>query len=231
MGARLLRELVPAVTALVAAGLVGCWWAPWARVRPDPVESVSGTAVAVQNCELCHAGDVIDHYAESLHADVGVRCGQCHVPGGHPDFSAPIADGKCGGCHQDQYQPTIRSPHFRTRRRLDLADRAARAALRAADHRVGRGLEARFAGDAEAGILGGRLCVACHYDEHRLGLDEVDDADFCRDCHRDKADHFDTAMPRFGNRCIGCHVRAGETVDGQVVNSHGFRMGGGATNP
>jgi hypothetical protein len=149
--------------------------------------------------------------------------------GGHPDFSRPIRDGKCGGCHQDQYQQTLQSPHFQGRVLMDLdADRARRVELRAIAHRVETPGGLRFAGDAQSGDLGGRLCVSCHYDGHRLGRGAVQQANFCTGCHTDRAAHYAFDLPGPDNRCITCHVRAGETAMGQVVNSHLFRMGTGA---
>lgn len=221
-----------ALATILVSLAVACSWVPWARKRPDPVVSVSGPAVYEGNCEACHAGPVVEHYAESLHSFKGVRCGQCHVPGGHPDYARPIADGKCGGCHQDQYQETLRSPHFGSRVLLPLdADLAARKALRADGFRVAGVDRTRFAGDETANELGGRLCVSCHFDEHRLGRRATVRADFCTGCHADLAEHYAIEFPGLENRCIQCHVRAGTTVNGQVVNRHDFTMGGGGATP
>jgi hypothetical protein len=149
------------------------------------------------------------------------------MPGGHPDFAQPIRDGKCGGCHQSQYQPTLRSKHFASRqlRALD-DDRAARATLRGEGFTAATAGGRRFVGDASSGDLGGRLCVACHYDEHRLGLASVQRADFCTGCHAGREDHFPASTPGSPNRCIQCHVRAGQTVSGQVVDTHRFARPG-----
>ena len=80
----------------------------------------------------------------------------------------------------------------------------------------------RFVGDPTSGELGGRVCAACHYDEHRLDLAVVQRPDFCTGCHTDRDDHFAFPTPGFTNRCVQCHVRVGETVTGQIVNTHRF---------
>ena len=79
-------------------------------------------------------------------------------------------------------------------------------------------------GDSSSGGLGGRLCAACHYDEHRLGLGVVQRAGFCTGCHTGREEHFPTSGST--NRCVQCHVRVGETVSGQVVNTHRFARPG-----
>ena len=199
-----------------------------ASPRPDPKAPVSGPVPYVENCQLCHASPVVEHYAQSVHSAKGVRCGQCHVPGGHPNFGQPIEDGKCAGCHQTQYQETLKSKHFLTREQRALNDDpAARKTLRQDGFTVpassgGR----RFVGDRAAGELGGRLCVACHYDEHRLGRARVRQASFCTGCHGGREDHFADPTSSSGNRCLGCHVLAGKTVSGQIVNTHRFAKPG-----
>ena len=167
------------------------------------------------------------HYAMSLHTTKGIRCGQCHTPGGHPDFTQPIRDGKCGGCHLPQYQETLTSRHFATRTLLALDDdRAARKTLRHERFTVPVAGGRRFVGDSSSGELGGRLCAACHYDEHRLDIAVVQRADFCTSCHADRDAHYPNPTPGPVNRCVECHVRVGQTVTGQVVNTHRFTMPG-----
>jgi hypothetical protein len=72
------------------------------------------------------------------------------------------------------------------------------------------------------------LCAACHYDDHRLGLGPVQQPNFCVGCHRDREQHFAGPTASGQNRCVMCHVRAGETVAGQVVNTHRFAVPGAA---
>ena len=216
------------LVAPIALASAGCFLAPGSPARPDPAGPVSGPAPYVEGCQTCHAAPVGAHYAQSLHTVKGIRCGQCHTPGDHPNFTQPIRDGKCGGCHQPQYQETLASTHFTTRDRRALDDdRAARTALRqehftAAATAGGR----RFVGDSSSGELGGRLCAACHYDEHRLGLGAVRRADFCTGCHAGREEHFPILTPGLTNRCVQCHVRAGQTASGQVVNTHRFALPG-----
>ena len=95
--------------------------------RPDPAAPVSGPAPYVEGCQACHAAPVGAHYAQSLHTAKGIRCGQCHTPGGHPNFTQPVRDGKCGGCHQPQYQQTLASKHFATRDAARAGRRPGRA--------------------------------------------------------------------------------------------------------
>jgi hypothetical protein len=210
-----------------AVALGGCFLAPWSPDRPDPGAPVSGPVPYVEDCQACHGAQVGAAYAQSLHAAKGIRCGQCHTPGGHPDFSQPIRDGKCGGCHQPQYQQTLKSKHFASRdlRALDH-DRAERATIRREGFTVATPGERRFVGDSSSGVLGGRLCVACHYDEHRLGLARVRRADLCAGCHTGREDHYPMSTPGLPNRCVQCHVRAGKTVSGQVVDTHRFARPG-----
>jgi hypothetical protein len=206
--------------------LGGCFLAPWSPDRPDP-GAVSGPAVYVERCETCHAARVGGQYAKSLHAAKGIHCGQCHTPGGHPDFVQPVRDGKCGGCHQSQYQQTLASKHFATRLQSSLdRDRAARSTLRRQGFTVTTTRGRHFAGDADSGDLGGRLCAACHYNEHRLDLAAVQRADFCVGCHASRENHFPLPMPGSTNRCVQCHVRMGTTVTGQVVDTHRFARPG-----
>ena len=227
---RLARSLLRASLALAAAG---CFLTSRAPERPTP--TVSGPVPYVEPCVTCHAVPTIAHYAESLHAAKGIHCGQCHTPDptfaqpvlGHPKFSQPVADGKCGGCHQPEYQQTLASRHFATRlQRLLNSDDAARESLRRDGFTAPDGNARHFVGDSSSGELGGRLCAACHYDEHRLGLGAVQRANFCVGCHGDRQQHFSDGSPDLQNRCVTCHVRAGATVFGQVVNTHRFARPG-----
>ena len=222
--ARLTRARL-AITLAIACG--GCFLAPGSPNRPDSSVPVSGPVPYVEDCQACHAAPVGKSYAQSLHAAKGIRCGQCHTPGGHPDFAQPIRDGKCGGCHQPQYQQTLESRHFAGRQLLPLDhDRGERAALRREGFMAATPGGRRFVGDSSSGDLGGRLCVACHYDEHRLGLTSVQRADFCTGCHAGHEDHHPASTPGVANRCTQCHVRAGKTVSGQVIDTHRFARPG-----
>jgi hypothetical protein len=102
------------------------------------------------------------------------------------------------------------------------ADEDRRLELREQGFLVGRGEDAVFVGDEASGELGGRLCVACHYDEHRLGRNAVIAADACTGCHVEYEAHYPKPIPGYENRCNGCHVLVGETLTGQVVNTHLF---------
>ena len=211
----------------LAFASAGCFLAPWSPPRPDPAGSVSGPAPYAEGCQTCHATPVGAHYAQSLHTAKGIRCGQCHTPGGHPDFAQPIRDGKCGGCHQPQYEQTLESKHFASRQLRPLDDdRAERATVRRDGFIAAPPEGRRFVGDSSSGALGGRLCAACHYDEHRLGLASVRRADSCAACHAGREDHYSMSTPASPNRCIPCHVRAGKTVSNQVVDTHRFTRPG-----
>jgi hypothetical protein len=214
------------VPIVLASGGCFLWSSP---PRPDPNAPISGPAPYVEDCQMCHAAPVAAHYAMSLHTAMGIKCGQCHTPGGHPNFAQPIRDGKCGGCHQPQYQETLTSKHFATREPLPLDhDQQARKTLRREGFTVPGPSGRRFAGDPASGELGGRLCAACHYDEHRLDLAVVQREDFCVGCHTGRENHFAIPTPGFTNRCVQCHVRVGQTVSGQAVNTHRFAKPGGS---
>ena len=219
--------------ALIALALGGCFlvsWLPGGRGQAPPD---TGPALYVEGCQTCHPAVVNTQYAASLHAAKGIRCGQCHTGPGHPNFSVPVRDATCGGCHQAQYQQTLASIHFPTREQRALdGDPAARQALRrdgftAPAPSGGR----RFVGDSASGELGGRLCAACHYDEHRLGLAVVRQEKFCYSCHGDteaRERHFPMQVPGLANRCLLCHVRTGTTEHGQIVNTHRYPREGTA---
>lgn len=220
---------VGAAVLVVGLALVlgGCFLASWLPGRA--AEPVSGPAPYVEDCRECHASPIGARYAESLHAAKGIRCGQCHTPGGHPDFARPVRDGKCGGCHLAQLQQTLASAHFGTRDRRELdASRDARTALRRERFMTPAPGGRRFVGDATTGEVGGRLCVACHYDEHRLGLGAVRGSDFCAGCHAGREDHYPMPASDPPNRCTVCHVRVGTTPRGQVVDTHRFTLPGAA---
>jgi hypothetical protein len=213
--------LLVGVAALVLA-LGGCFLAPWSPKRPDSGQ-IAGPPVYVPDCGSCHAAVVDGPHTPSTHTAKGIRCGQCHAPAGHPDFTRPVRDGTCGGCHQSEYQQTVISQHFRDRLRRPLDnDRSARAALRQDGFIAATAGGHAFVGDASSGALGGRLCAACHYDEHRLGLGAVRRADFCVRCHGSREAHYPVPVAEGTNRCMACHVQVGETMYGQVVNTHRF---------
>ena len=215
------------LVAPIALATAGCFLAPGSGPRPDSTGPISGPAPYVEGCQACHEAPVGVHYAQSLHAPKGIRCGQCHMPGDHPNFTQPIRDGKCGGCHQPQYQETLASKHFATRDKQALdADQAARNTLRREGFTVATAQGRRFVGDSSSDDLGGRLCAACHYDDHRLGLGTVQRADFCTGCHTAREEHFPSPTPGLTNRCVECHVRVGKTASGQVVNTHRFARPG-----
>jgi hypothetical protein len=224
------------VTLLVVAALLGiggCFLMSRAPDRPDSSQPLSGPEIAGERCQTCHAEPVAAQYAASPHAAMGIRCGQCHAPGGHPNFTQPVRDATCAGCHQPAYQQTLASQHFADRqpRALD-GDRAARTALRKEGFMAITKDGRRFVADSASGELGGRLCAACHYDEHRLGLGDVQRADFCVECHTGFERHFPNSPPGLANRCTRCHVRAGATESGQTINTHLFaRRGRERTGP
>lgn len=156
---------------------------------------------------------------------MGIRCGQCHTPGGHPNFTEPVRDATCAGCHQPAYEQTVASAHFADRQLRSLdEDRAARVTLRHEGFIATTPKGRLFVGDSTAGTQGGRLCMACHYDEHRLGLGAVQRAEFCDSCHKGFEQHFARGTPVEPNRCTRCHVRAGTTDSGQTINTHLFAL-------
>jgi hypothetical protein len=212
-GVRFARTLLLAPAALA---LGGCFLVSWLPGRHDAKTSVSGPAPYVEQCQSCHPAPA--GYAQSLHSAKGIRCGQCHWPAGHPDYTQPVEDATCGGCHQPQFQQVLATKHFTTRelRPLDH-DRAARRLLRQEHFTAPSPGLRRFVGDSSSDALGGRLCAACHYDEHRLGLAAVRQPNFCAECH---------GVPPhgpMGSGCMECHVRIGTTARGQVVNTHLLR--------
>ena len=215
------------LVAPIALATAGCFLAPGSPPRRDSTGPISGPAPYVEECQTCHEAPVGVHYAQSLHTPKGIRCGQCHTPGDHPNFTQPVRDGKCGGCHQPQYQETLASRHFATRdlRALDH-DQAARQTLRLEGFTAATTGGRRFVGDSSSGDLGGRLCAACHYDEHRLGLGPVTQATFCSDCHGDRQQHFAEMAAPGQNHCVVCHTRVGVTVAGLTVNTHRFAVPG-----
>ena len=210
------------LAAPVALASAGCFLIPSAP-RPDPNAPIAGPVPYVDNCQLCHASPVAAHYAMSVHTTKGIRCGQCHTPGGHPNFTQPVSDGKCGGCHQPQYQESLVSTHFATRAQMALdttRPRGRRCARKASPRPPRRGVAASWA-TRPPGELGGRLCAACHYDEHRLDLAVVRRDGFCTGCHGARPDHFDFPAPEGTNRCLQCHVRVGadrERSGGQLAS-------------
>ena len=214
------------LVASFGLGIAGCFLVSPQSPRPDS-RAVTGPAPYVETCASCHEGPTIAHYGESRHTAEGIRCGQCHTPGDHPDFSQPVQDGKCGGCHQAQYQQTLGSKHFagRVQRLLD-SDRAARSSLRRDGFTASTGTKRHFVGDSASAEMGGRLCAACHYDEHRLGLGPVKQETFCVGCHGDRQQHFAEGATAGENRCLVCHARVGVTVAGQTVNTHRFAVPG-----
>jgi hypothetical protein len=221
-GAWLARALL---LALIALALGGCFVVSWLPGRRDTPPAVSGPAPYVEGCQGCHAAAA--GYAESVHAAKGIRCGQCHRPGGHPDYTEPVRDATCAGCHQPQYEQAQATMHFATRepRALD-GDRAARKVLRRDGFTAAGAGTPRFVGDASSGAPGGRLCAACHYDEHRLGLRAVQQAEFCVGCHA--APQLRSRIPPsdLTNPCMACHTRIGTTERGQVLNTHRITRSG-----
>ena len=202
----------------ILLGLGGCFlMGKWQPGRPHPEKSISGPPVYVPDCQNCHEAPVGEAYAQSRHAAMGIRCGQCHSQDGHPNFTEPVQDSTCGGCHQPAYEQTLESAHFADRQLRPLDhDQAALDALGVS------AANATFVGDSSAGTLGGRLCFACHYDEHRLDLKAVQRPQFCDTCHVGYEQHFNRQSAVDVNRCTRCHVRAGTTESGQVVNVHQF---------
>ena len=215
-GVRFARALLLVPTA-VAVG--GCFLVSWLPGRRDATTPVSGPAPYAEQCQSCHPAPA--GYAQSLHSAKGIRCGQCHRPAGHPDYTQPVRDATCGGCHQPQLEQVLATRHFATRelRALDN-DRAARRLLRRDHFTVPSPGGRHFVGDSSSDRLGGRLCVACHYDDHRFGLADVNQQNFCVECHPAPAHGPMGSDSRLTNPCMQCHVRIGATASGQVLNTH-----------
>jgi len=205
--------------APIAFAVGGCFLVSWLPGGRDATTPVAGPAPYAEQCQSCHPAPA--GYAQSLHSAKGIRCGQCHRPAGHPDYTQPVRDATCGGCHQPQFEQVLATKHFATRdlRALD-GDRAARGLLRREHFTAPSADGRRFVGDWSSGALGGRLCAACHYDEHRLGLGAVRQPEFCVRCHA--APQLRTQAPPsdLTNPCMQCHVRISTTESGQVLNTH-----------
>jgi hypothetical protein len=221
-GVRLGRTLL---LASIALALGGCFLVSWLPGRRDTVPVVSAPAPYVEGCQSCHA--VAATYARSLHAAKGIRCGQCHRPAGHPDFTEPVRDATCAGCHTSQLEQVLATQHFETRelRALD-GDRAARSLLRREQFIATSAGTRRFVGDSSSNALGGRLCAACHYDEHRFGLAAVNQGNFCVGCHGTPPHGPMPSSLGLTNPCMECHVRVGATASGQVLNTHRLTTSG-----
>jgi hypothetical protein len=54
----------------------------------------------------------------------------------------------------------------------------------------------------------------------------VRQSDFCTECHAGRENHYPMPTPGLPNRCTLCHVRAGQTVSSQVVDTHRFARPG-----
>jgi hypothetical protein len=179
----------------------------------------------VAACPDWHTEPVLSRYAASRHAAKGLRCEQCHKGAAlDPGCAAPVGDGVCGGCHSAQYEQTLASEHFESRKQLALNDDPAlRERVRRDGSAYDEGEYRVFVGDLGGG-RGGRLCTACHYDGHGLGLSSVRQEGFCLGCHDDQDDHYEDEEEAegFTNRCMACHVRVGRTRTGQIVNDHSF---------
>jgi hypothetical protein len=163
-------------------------------------------------------------YSTSAHGARHILCGQCHGGGEHPDPETPVMDGTCAGCHTPEFQEQLASTHFEERVPVDLGDWLGREdSADAASQFFARADDVtRFVGQRDAGGAGGLLCVGCHYDGHAFGLAALRRAGACETCHAGLNDHFADEESEGGNRCLDCHVHAGRTVTGQVVNSHHF---------
>ena len=216
-----LKGVVLATVTLLTLG--GCFlMGKWQPGRPDATQ-VSGPPVYVADCQSCHETPIGEAYAKSRHSAMGIRCGQCHTPGGHPNFAEPVRDSTCGGCHQSDFEQTIASKHFADRQLRPLdSDQAARVTLRHEGFIATTPEGKRFVGDSSSGTLGGRLCFACHYDEHRLGFSAVRRPQFCDTCHVGYEQHFNRQGAGDVNRCPRCHVSAGTTESGQPLATHSF---------
>jgi hypothetical protein len=212
--------------ASIALALGGCFLVSWLPGRRDTTPVVSAPAPYVEGCQGCHT--LPARYAQSVHAAKGIRCGQCHHPAGHPDFAEPVRDATCAGCHQPQFQQVLTTKHFATRqlRALD-SDRAARDLLRRDHFMATSAGTRRFVGDSSSDALGGRLCAACHYDEHRFGLAAVRQPNFCVECHGVPAHGPMPTSLGLTNPCMECHARVGTTASGQILNTHRLTGGGG----
>ena len=222
-GVRFARTLL---LASIALALGGCFLVSWLPGRRDSTPVVAGPAPYVEGCQSCHPAPA--GYAQSLHSAKSIRCGQCHRPAGHPDYTEPVRDATCGGCHQPQFEQVLATKHFATRelRALD-GDRAARSLLRREHFIATSAVTRRFVGDSSSDALGGRLCAACHYDEHRFGLAAVHQANFCVDCHGVPPHGPMPSSLGLANPCMECHVRVGTTAHGQVINTHRLTTSGG----
>ena len=200
------------LAAPIALASAGCFLVPSAP-RPDPNAPIAGPVPYVENCQLCHATPVAAHYAMSLHTTKGIRCGQCHTPDGHPNFTQPVRTASAAAVTSRSTRRAWSARHFATRAAIAPGPRPGRAegAARRGLHRARTGGGRRFVGDSSSGELGGRLCAACHYDEHRLDLAVVRRDGFCTSCHGARLGHFPLPVPEGTNRCLQCHVRVGTT--------------------
>jgi len=181
---------------------------PWGAAASE-----TSAATDQYDCADCHE-DIATLHRDGPHGAANIACGQCHRGNGHPEFSEPLDDRTCGGCHLPEYQQVDSSAHAR---------RGTRA------KRQGEGGPSGFLVTIDgaryfavaADASGRNLCAACHFDEHRLSASATREPGFCAGCHADLGNHPRGATTRAAD-CIDCHMQRGTTVSGQTVTSHTF---------
>ena len=184
------------------------------REDADVLSDASPSDASGREDEAYHA--LIDDWAETGHASVGVNCRDCHQEGESATWSDTVSMQTCAECHVSESESFVKGKHGMrlgsgftamtpSDARLPMHPDASHASLTCNACHPGHRFDAKFAAT--------EACKSCHADAHSLAFEGTSHAALWND------EVMGNAEPGSGVSCATCHMPR-QVKDGKTTVNH-----------